>query len=197
MEELDALNEMRTQMQTLKEKLAQQKIINDQMLRKVTQTRIKHLNRNVWQEGAACLFVITFGSYSFYHIGCSTWFILATILMMAVCFAVTIVSHNRVSIDNIAQGDLLTAAKQVRQLRKFYKQWKYFALPILTPWMIWLIWDIFRASNGDKFLFICTIVGLAIGIIVGGIIGWNKSNRLINEMDTIINDLENEETIKL
>ena len=79
---MDELVEMREQMNLLKSKLDKQEIVNDRLLREVTSQRVRRLNRNVWQEGIACLFVITFGSYSFLQLGCSWWFVGFTIAYM-------------------------------------------------------------------------------------------------------------------
>ena len=48
---MDALLEIKEQLQVLKTKLDEQEIINEQLLRHVTQQRLRRINRNVWQQG--------------------------------------------------------------------------------------------------------------------------------------------------
>ena len=102
---------MKEQLQVLKTKLNEQEIINDQLLRHVTQQRMRRINRNVWQQGFCCLFVVTFGNYVFRSMHCSWYFVAGTCLLMLVSFLATLLPHRWVSEEEIITGDLLTVAK--------------------------------------------------------------------------------------
>ena len=67
---MDELQEMQAQMALLKQKLNNEEIINDRLLREVTRQRVRRLSRMVWIEGICALFVVTFGNYVFYGFGC-------------------------------------------------------------------------------------------------------------------------------
>lgn len=187
---MDELVEMREQMNLLKSKLDKQEIVNDRLLREVTSQRVRRLNRNVWQEGVTCLFVITFGSYSFLQLGCSWWFVGFTIAYMLFCFLATIIPHNWIKQRDINNGDLLTVAKQVRRLKKLYHNWKRFGWPSVIPWLGWFFGEIYFAHAGNTLLTICIIASCAAGALIGGLIGWTRHKKFVSEMDEIIQSLE-------
>ncbi len=189
MEELEL---MRQQMAVLKDKLEKETIISDKLLREVTRQKVRRLNRNVWQEGVAVAFVLTFGNYLFYRTGCSWWFIGGTSLMMIVCLFATIIPHSWVRQEEIMSGDLLQVAKQVRRLRKLYQDWIKIGIPMLAVWFAWWGWELYT-SVGNRDIFFSVCIGGVVGGLIGGVIGWGKHKRLLREMDDIINQIEGEE----
>lgn len=187
---MDELQEMQAQMALLKQKLDNEEIVNDRLLREVTRQRVRRLNRNVWQEGVCVLLVITFGNYAFHQMGCSWWFIGATTVMMLACFLLTLIPHRRVKESEIMQGDLLTVAKQVRRLRKIYKDWLRIGIPMVVLWFVWFLVEVYFQHTDSLFIFIFTAIGTAAGGTVGGIIGGRMHRKLVREMDEIIAQIE-------
>ncbi len=187
MEELDV---MRQQLAVLKEKLEKETIVSDKLLREVTRQKVRRLNRNVWQEGLAVIFVLTFGNWMFYNMGCSWWFIAGTSLMMIVCMLATIIPHSWVRQKEIMSGDLLQVAKQVRRLRKLYQDWIKISIPMIIVWFAWWGWEIYK-SVGNLTISISMITGGLVGGLIGGLFGGWKHKRLLREMDDIINQIEN------
>jgi len=186
---MEELEEMRAQLALLKTKLDSESIVNDRLMREVTRQRVRRLNRNVWQEGIACLFVVTVGNYVFHHLGCSIWFMVATTLMMTICFLATIIPHSRVKMDEIMSGDLLTVAKQVRRLKQTYQDWIKYGLILITLWLGWFAYEIYLITS-DWHLALPMIGACFIGGCIGGIIGYTMHRRLVREMDEIIASIE-------
>lgn len=180
---------MREQLHLLKEKLDKEVIVNDHLLREVTRQKVRRLNRNVWQEGFACLFVITFGTYVFHYMHLSWWFIGATILMMVACFLATLIPHRRIKMNEIMSGDLLTVAKQVRRLKRLYREWLRYGIPAIVVWMGWFSYEIIRVCD-NRHVGISMIIGGIIGGVIGGAIGLHNHKKLIREMDELIEDIE-------
>ncbi len=190
---MDTLLEMKEQLQVLKAKLDEQEIVNDQLLRHVTQQRMRRINRNVWQQGFCCLFVVTFGNYVFRaSLHCSWYFVAGTCLLMLVSFLATLLPHRWVSEEDINTGDLLTVAKQVRRLRKWYKDWYYVGIPLVVLWLMWLGVELYFAFDRDLTMLISTMVGALIGGAIGGFVGHRMNKRLIHEMDDLIDEIEKE-----
>ncbi len=187
---MDELQEMQAQMALLKQKLNNEEIINDRLLREVTRQRVQRLSRMVWIEGICALFVVTFGNYIFYGFGCSWWFIGGTTLMMLVCFLATLLPHRRVKEREIMQGDLLTVSKRVRQLRQFYKNWIRIGFSMVAIWLIWFFTELYLHHTDDLTFVISIAVGAIVGGAIGGIIGSLQNKKCIREMDEIIGQIE-------
>ena len=186
---MDELQEMREQMAALKDKLNKQEMVNDRLIRNVLSQKMKVVNKNAWVSGLSSLFVITFGNFSFYHMGLSVWFLIGTTVMMVFCVAVTWVSHSWVSSNEIAKGDLLKVAKQAHRLQKVYKNWKYIALPMVMVWLAWLVME-YAAEVQDKTMLISMVSGLLVGGLVGGLVGIRQNKKVITELDEMIAQIE-------
>ena len=186
---MDELQEMREQMAALKEKLNKQEVVNDRLIRDILSQKMKVVNKNGWLSGFASLFVITAGNYIFYMQGVSNWFLLGTTLMMIFCCAATWISHSWVKPQDIAHGNLLNVAKQVRRLRKVYVNWKYIAIPMVVVWATWMVLEYLNIL-GDKTTAITIIIGALIGGVLGGMIGFKQNNKVINELDEMVHHIE-------
>jgi len=188
---MEELEQMREQLTILKQKLDQQEIVSDQLLRKITVERVKRLNRSIWLEGICALFVITIGNLVFDTQNCSIAFQVGTTILMVFCFGATWFSHRNVSKIEISQGSLIEVAKQVTRLRKFYQKWIYFAIPALAIWLGWYAWEVYQGIDKSNLkIWLPMLVGTVIGGIAGGLIGNHQRKKYINEMTTIINDIK-------
>lgn len=190
---MDELQEMQAQMALLKQKINNEEIVNDRLLREVTRQRTRRLNRAVWIEGVCALFVVIFGNSVFWGLDCSWWFIGGTTVMMIVCFLATLLPFRRVKENEIMQGDLLTVAKQVRRLRQLYKNWIWIGLSMASVWFIWFLAELYIHHTDDLTFVICIAVGAIAGGIAGGIIGNRQNKQYIREMDEIITQIESAE----
>ena len=186
---MDELQEMREQLAALKEKLNKQEVVNDRLIRDILSQKMKVVNKNGWLSGFASLFVITAGNYIFYMQGLSNWFLLGTTLMMIFCCAATWISHSWVKPQDIAHGNLLNVAKQVRRLRKVYVNWKYIAIPMVVVWATWMVLEYLNIL-GDKTTAITIIISALIGGVLGGMIGFKQNNKVINELDEMVHHIE-------
>jgi len=187
---MEELEQMREQLTLLKQKLNEQEIISDQLLRKVTSERISHLNRAIWIEGLTALFVITFGNMVFYQQGCSVYFLIGTTIFMIGCFLATIIPHHQIDRHEIVNGSLVDVAKQVKKLHTFYHQWLYIAIPIFIIWFGWLVWELYKVNQGNMKPFFTLLVAVCIGGLIGGLVGYYQHKKYLKEMETIINSIE-------
>lgn len=185
---MDELQEMREQLAALKEKLDQQEVVNDRLIRSVLSQKMKVVNQRGWISGIAALFVITFGNWMFCQMGLSVGFLVGTTIMMITCCAATWISHSWVKSDNIATGDLLTVAKQVRRLRKVYVNWKYIAVPMIVVWFLWFSLEFYHVTQ-DYIATLATLSGGLIGGTIGGLIGFKQNKKVVRELDEMLRQI--------
>ena len=185
---MDELQEMREQLAALKEKLNKQEVVNDHLIRSLLNQKMKVVNQRGWVSGIAALFVITFGNWMFHQMGLSNCFLMGTTIMMTICCAATWISHSWVKSDNIATGDLLTVAKQVRRLRKVYVDWKYIAIPMIAVWFAWFSIECYHVMQ-DYVLTLVTLSGCLIGGLVGGVLGFRQNKKVVRELDDMLRQI--------
>ena len=186
---MDELEQMRTTMAQLKEKLDNQIIINDRLMRETMSSKVRRLNNNVWWNGLAGLFVIIFGNSAFHHMGLSIWFMIGTALMMIGCFLATVIPHSRVKQEDVLYGDLKQVALNVKKLKQLYKDWLKIGIPMVCVWFIWLVTELYFVMDNWK-VFLGLIIPMTIGGVVGGLIGFKLKKGVEDTCDQIIRQIE-------
>ncbi len=186
---MDELQEMREQLAALKEKMNTQEVVNDRLIRDILLQKKKSVDKNIWVVGLSGLFTITGGNLAFSYWGVSSWFLIGTTMLMLVCFLMTLIPHNWVKKADIQSGNLLVAAKQVRRLRKLYKNWEIVGIILAIIWAAWLFFE-FSAAIENKQILYLLIGASVVGGIIGGIIGLKISRKTIHTLDEMIQEIE-------
>ncbi len=186
---MDELQEMREQLAALKEKLNKQEVVNDRLIRDVLIKKKKSVDKNIWFVGICGLITITIGNLAFSYWGVSSWFLIGTTMLMLVCFLMTLIPHNWVKKADIQSGNLLVAAKQVRRLRKLYKDWEIIGIVLAVIWLAWLFIEFSAVIENKQMLYI--LVGASVvGGTIGGIIGLKISRKVMHTLDEMIQEIE-------
>lgn len=192
MEELN-FDEMRSQIALLKNKLDEQEIVTDRLIRRTAKQRMGIVN---WQ-GTKSIICGVFASAAFlllYQMGqVSLPFTIATIALMIFCIAGTIYAHWPVWSMNLATDDLHTVASKLAQVKRVYTFWLHVVTPItIVPWISWYCYDYLQhqgvemsSNEGLAFIFAMVFAGG-----VGALIGYLWHRKAINACDEIISDIE-------
>lgn len=159
---MNELEAMRSQMQLLKQKLDNQEIVNDQLLRNAMKGKMSWINKYIWFELLVLLPVcaLNFVGLKMMDDGLSWWAISAILLLVFVeimlDFYINHVSANDWQSENLLQ----TADKLVRM-----KRLRWWQLIVSLPVAFALFWWLF-SGFAESIRFAVTIGG-----IVGGVIG--------------------------
>ena len=185
MENNDTLIEMRQQMQALREKLDNQKIVNNKILRKAYQSGLSSLkmksSKTYFFAGIAMLF-----APSLYASGFSIWFVGLTELLMLVSIIATVVTNRHLPDMN---SDLVSAAEGLSKFKMMYVEWLKYGITIMLFWIGWLVGEIIVQdfAEGFKIPFIC---GASVGIILGAVIGFRLRRKIINSAEELLSQIE-------
>ena len=88
---------------------------------------------------------------------------------------------------HIEQQDLLTVAKNVKQLRKGYVDWLKWSLPLLVVWAGWIAYEVVRNLDRSPWPM---MIGLGIGMAFGMLIGLRYRSKAIKTCDELIKQIE-------
>lgn len=189
-----SLEQMRSDYSVLKNELDKQEIINDSLMRDVMMTKIRSI-RSLASVNVICgIFVIVASPFVFHYnpvINASWWFVGGTVALMAFCIFLDWKYNHKVQSTDIASCDLLTFSKSVRELKTKYKDWVKWGLLLGILWASWLGLEVWFNSEEPK-LAISMLVGIAVGLVAGGLIGWRMNRRIIQNCDDIISQIENQ-----
>lgn len=149
---MDELQEMKAQMALLNEQLSHEKIVTDRLLRDVTRRQVDKWN-NVARKDCIEAFIVLCGTYVFYLMNFSWWFIGATVVVAIVCMLSALVPLPRIKREAIASGDLLTVARRMRTQRKLYERWIGVRFILEIGWFMWLICEMMRWYHYTELWF--------------------------------------------
>ena len=185
------LEQMRSQIGMLKQKLEQQTIVNDRHIRNSMKSKISDLNRTVRGTIFAGIFAVVFAPMTFYINGCSLAFIIATAVMLAVCLGLTIVQKiNLGRMMDLSQGNLVETAEKLSKVRTHYKEWYKIAIPMIIVWGGWMIYEMVNVLGVDSPTAIGFYCGAGVGLIIGGIIGARINRKVVQQANEILAEIE-------
>lgn len=189
--EINEILEMREQLATLKKQLDTQEIINDRLLKEAMSGKLSRINGQAMWIGVICLIMMPLGYLNFQRIGHSTAFCVATSALFFICFVAMFLSHYRLRKRDIYSGDLVTVYTEVAQMRKIYKSWHYWSIPMLIVWFGWMEYEIYiNLANEDIYALIGVSIGGIVGGIIGGIIGLRIHKRTLRTAEDLLRQIE-------
>lgn len=182
----NTLREMQQQMQQLREKLNNEQIINERLLRKSCRQTVDRLK---FKSNLPIVFAIIaiLCSPAYLSFGISPWFVIFTCVLMLVSIVATILTNRHIpQMDK----DLVTATNELTRYKKIHAEWLKFSIPTLIVWLGCLIWDFLRNQTISKVEFYGFIAGISTGLILGLILGLKIRRDQLNAADELISQIE-------
>lgn len=188
---LHELEQMRTQIGMLKQKLDQQTIVNNRHIRNSMKSKISDLNRTVRGTIIAGVFAVVFCPMFLHIQGCSLVFVIATALMIAICLGLTIVQKiNLGKMVDLSQGNLVETAERLSKIRIHYKEWYKIAIPMILIWAGWLVYEAVQVLGVESPTAIGFYSGTGVGLIIGGILGARINRKVVRKANEILSQIE-------
>lgn len=185
------LEQMRSQIGMLKQKLEQQAIVNDTHIRNSMKSKISDLNRTVLGTIFAGIFAVIFAPMTFYIQGCSLLFVIGTAVMLAVCLGLTIAQKINLSrMTDLSHSNLVETAEKLNKTRTHYKEWYRIAIPMLLVWVGWMIYEMVNTIGIESPTAIGFYCGAGVGLLIGGIIGFRINRKVVRQANEILAQIE-------
>ena len=183
------LEEMRSQISILKDKLEKQNIVNEQHIRRSMKSKMSSINRTIAGTIIAGSFALPYCTWFFWSQDLSKLFIVATAIMLAVCLGLTILQQVRLKNLDFSDSNLVETAEELSKVKKHYSEWKWVALPMIIIWLGWLMYEMINNMGTEPYVigFCC---GAAVGAIIGGIIGFRINRKVIRKTGEILEQIE-------
>ena len=183
------LEEMRMQINVLKNKLEKQNIVNDKHIRNSFKTKISDMNRTVTITVIGGVFALIYSTWFFHIKGLSLAFTIATGIMLAVCVMLTLIQKIHLSRIDISAGNLVETARDISKIRTHYKDWYKTAIPMIIIWFGWMTYEILTRFEMTP-MTIGFLSGAATGVILGGFIGGRINKKIINRTEELLGYIE-------
>ena len=183
------LENMRQQMTTLKNKLNQQEIVNDRLIRRSMKNEVNTITRRYYIIMALGLFMIPYGYWCFVKLcGLSLFFWIATSIFMLICVGATFYTLRKINDPDMMNRNLVEARKKVASAKKFEANWLFFGIPAVVLWLSWFLYQTYQLHGGalSNGLF----WGGCIGGIIGAICGLSFNFKTQRQYQDIIDQIE-------
>ena len=183
------LEEMRSQVAILKQKLDKQAIISDSHIRNSMKSKRADMTRIVAGTIVAGVLALPYCTLAFYKLGFSWLFIGATDIMLAVCLGLTIMQNITLKKLDFTQGNLVDVAEKLNKVKTHYHEWIKIALPMILIWAGWMAYEgLVHMDPGP--MQIGFLSGAAVGIILGGIFGYRINRKIVAKSTEILDQIK-------
>ncbi|MGX8682939.1 MAG: hypothetical protein ACSW77_03880 [Bacteroidales bacterium] len=190
MENYNEFDEMRQQINLLKSKLNDQKIVNDQMLRKVVQEKVDTIHKVGWRVVIFGILEIPFVIWVFRELcGFSWMFCIVTALYVLSSVIFQVIMNMSLQRQIRPNDDLLAVGKHLTKLKRLNVKQLYFYFPFTALWTGLLIWEAYKnpAMLGFDFtMFVCIVIfGVVLGLVIGLTIFFKRYNAMKDAISQI------------
>ena len=177
--------EMRQQMDLLKEKLNRQEVVNEQLMRRTTESRLNRLsfNRRVKRIYLiVCMVVIP--AMLVEGVGLPVWFSLATVAMLAISLVYHEAFMEHISADDLNRYSIHEISNKAVRLKEQGARWLWIGIPMLIAWLVTFIYVVqqrFDLEAEGQYVLYGILSGIIIGASLGFII-YRKQRRMIDDL---------------
>lgn len=184
------LEDMRTQIALLKNKLNKQEIVNKDHIRNSMKNNMSNINKTVTATIFLGVFALVYCTWFFFHQGCSIVFTVSTAIMLAVCLALTILQRIKLGSIDLSQSNLIETAEKLSKIKKHYQNWHWIAIPMILIWVGWMGYEMIGILGTESPMAIGFICGAVIGVIIGGIAGASINRKIVRKSNEILKQIE-------
>ena len=183
------LEEMRQQLTTLKQKLNEQEIVNERLMRKSMKNTVNTINRRYYIIMILAVLMVPYGYWVFVkmtHFSVAFW--IASSIFMLVCGAATFYNSRKISDPGLMSHSLVEARRKVASAKKFDANWQLIGIPLVILWLGWFFYEVYQQDN-DMFangLF----WGGCFGGVIGAVIGIMVHFKTQRQYQAIIDQIE-------
>ena len=200
LDEFNELDDLRRQINELKNKVDQQGRLNEDLVKKAIQGKMRKLHHNLFWYCLILGLIVPFMIWDFIESGMSWPFIIFTIVIFAASF-IAEYFINRMKISNMG-NDIVETASKLIQMKQNRKKQLTIGFCVIAIWIPWYFYEIYKSaateiesSSMTSFLII-VIISMLIGGAIGLAIGLNfycKMQRTNDEMIDQIKELMREQ----
>lgn len=194
------LEQMRSQLEILREKLSKQEIVNDRMLRYSMKASMSWINKYRW----ISLFAVPFVAFCFLPMaaqGQISWLLYGFTILFVAASVIADWFINRLSDNMIMNGNMMEISQKLINMKRLRRNQTIIGMILALMWVIWLLFEVYNngvngLAEGDPDMRIYYkefMISIGVGAIVGAVIGLSiffKMQRTNEQLIQQIKDFE-------
>ena len=163
----NTLEEMRRQMTILQEKLHNEAIVNDRLLRESMKHNYSSINRYLVLESTIFMPIIVFAFPFIALVFHLSWGPVIAIILLCLASVIFDYKVSHIKDEAFMTDDLIPTALRLQRAKRLSALQMLVSLPLTLLWFAWFIVDFFQSINYDSE----TLTSAAWGGLTGGCIG--------------------------
>ena len=183
---VDEVDELRQQIAQFKQRLDQQEIINDRLMRHTINARISILTKTSVIIDAVGLLITPFAIWYLDKVGISWILGIFALIAVIVELIYNIICHRKIQRLFTDGNDLLTVRRGLLKFRRSERLQMLIAVPLIILWIIAIMWQL------GVFVHTQELIRMSLAIIIGllicfGLFAWemHRINNSIREIDDL------------
>ena len=184
------LQQMKEQLAILTQKLDKETIVNERLMRQAMKDKASWLRRRFIIKGIANLILLPYFIWLAPGVlGLSVGFCIFVSLFIILALGCDYYINTRFRPEKFVYGNLLEARQDTLMLKKFYANWlKFIGIPFIMVFFTWFIYDIAQVIHGEELKG--ALGGMAIGTVIGSIVGIYRYRKTQRTADEILAQIE-------
>ena len=199
----NTLEEMRRQMATLQEKLHNETIVNDRLLRESMKHSYSSINRYLVLESTILMPIIVFAFPFIALVFHLSWGPVIAIILLCLASVVFDYKVSHIKDEAFMTDDLIPTALRLQRAKRLSALQMLVSLPLTLLWFAWFIVNFFQSINYDSEILTSAawggLTGGCIGLVCGLIFAiqlYHKQQKTRQQVIDQINDLMAEDTLE-
>ncbi|MCI6895024.1 MAG: hypothetical protein MR850_09560 [Bacteroidales bacterium] len=181
------LQQLKEQFNILNRSLNNQQIINERLIRASIESKVRNINSDGRKIMAIAILGIIAIIADHYLVNWSWLFTAVTIVFLLVAVLYNIYFRLGINNADALNADLIDMRLRTLRFKKMQSRWLWFSIPFLVVWLTWLLYETLNMIYDP----IPTIIGAAIGLVLGLAFGIKQYQRTQRQAKEIISDIEN------
>ena len=181
------LQQLKEQFNILNRSLNNQQIINERLIRASIESKVRNINSDGRKIMAIAILGIIAIIADHYLVNWSWLFTAVTIVFLLVAVLYNIYFRLGINNADALNADLIDMRLRTLRFKKMQSRWLWFSIPFLVVWLTWLLYETLNMIYDP----IPTIIGAAIGLVLGVAFGIKQYQRTQRQAKEIISDIEN------
>ncbi|MBR2146452.1 MAG: hypothetical protein IJ925_03260 [Muribaculaceae bacterium] len=167
------LDEMRQQLAILKNKLDDQTIVNDRLIRRAVKNSVSTINKRYLVISIIAFAMIPYGYWAFVvlnGLSIPLWIAMSVLMLAVIGFC--IYNGHEMRKNDFVSDNLLETKRKALKAQKRDAMWPYFGIPVAIGWAAWVGWEMTQKLEGDflkyfiPWFIICVTAGALLGLKV-------------------------------
>ena len=200
--DFNELEQLREQMNSFKNRLDKQQIINERLVRNSMGSKMSWIKNFVWIE-IIIVPIILFIMAGFHASAGLSWWLFGFLAAGLIIDATGDFIINRIPKSQLLSDDLVATSQRLMKMKKQRTKWFIAGMIFMIIWLVWFILEIvLRLDCKDQLpnyniVVAFMVISIVVGALIGGFVAWlifrkmqKTNNQIIEQINQVTQEVQ-------